>query len=251
MRWLIILLLLGLAGCAQPPKPLWTELPTADELIEKVSFDAGQYLSLDGAAHVDLTAKGKFFSSEQFLLLQRPDRVRADVLTGFGQLVLQLVSDGDQLSVFLNTTVPGRFFSGPASYENIFRFIRVPLKTPDLLELLLYDPPLLAYQDSSVVLMSKGVKLVLENGDNKQELLFDYQLRLIGSYYYRAGDKYLAVDYKNMSIENPFPEVIKIAIPLEETRVTVSFSEVRMNEIIDPTRFQLERPDNALLEHLP
>jgi len=34
-------------------------------------------------------------------LLQKPNRLRADVLTGFGQLILQMTSDGEILSVFL------------------------------------------------------------------------------------------------------------------------------------------------------
>lgn len=251
MRWLSFLLLLVLAGCIQPQKPVWDTMPTAEQLIAQVSVSSGSFLSLDGAASVALTAGDKFFSSEQFLLLQRPDRLRADVLTGFGQLVLQMASDGDRLSVFLNTTVPGKFFYGPASYENMFRFVRVPLATTDLLSLLLYDPPLQEYQASSVTLVADGVQLELVNAAGQQKLLFNNKLQLIGCYYYRAGDEYLSVEYKKISPENLFPQTIKIAMPLEETRIKVTFSELQVNAPIDLAKFYLHRPDNAVFERLP
>ncbi|WP_321392027.1 hypothetical protein [uncultured Desulfuromusa sp.] len=251
MRWLNFLFLIVLAGCMQPQKPVWDEVPTAEQLIGQISVASGSFSSLDGAASVALTTGDKFFSSEQFLLLQRPDRLRADVLTGFGQLVLQMASDGDLLSVFLNTTVPGKFFYGPASYENIFRFVRVPLMTTDLLSLLLYDPPLIDYQDSSVELVAGGIRLVLANDDDRQELLFNGRLQLIGCDYYRLGDEYLSVEYEKFSKESSFPQLIKIAMPLEKTRIKVTFSELQVNERIDLAQFQLHRPDNAIIERLP
>jgi len=251
MRWLSFLLLIGLAGCIHPQQPVWTEVPTAEQLIDKVSAASGRFSSLDAAASVALTAGDKYFSSQQFLLLQKPDRLRADVLTGFGQLVLQMTSDGDLLSVFLNTTVPGRFFRGPASYENIFRFVRVPLATTDLLALLLYDPPLIDYQDSAIELASGVLKLILLNNDNRQELLFDQGLQLVGCHYYRGGEEYLSVDYQKFSKENDFPRIIRIKVPLEQTRVKVTFSELKVNEEIDMAQFHLQKPGNIPLEKLP
>ena len=250
MRWLCFFVLLGLTGCMLQQKPVWTEVPTAEQLLAKLS-SSGRVSSLDGAASVGLTTGEKYFSSQQFLLLQKPDRLRADVLTGFGQLILQMTSDGDHLSVLLNTTVPGRFFRGPASYENIFRFVRVPLAAKDLLTLLLYDPPLIDYQDSKTTMTSGTLKLVLSGKDNRQELLFDHQIQLVGCYYYRDGEKYLAVDYQKFAENTHFPWIIKIAMPLEQTRVKVSFSELKVNGEIDVTQFHLQKPDNILLESLP
>ncbi|MCD6581721.1 MAG: hypothetical protein J7K90_07955 [Desulfuromusa sp.] len=250
MRWLIFFLLVVLTGCIRPSEPVWTEIPTAEQLLIKLTSESDRYSSLDGAASVSLTAGEKYLSSEQFLLLQKPNHLRADVLTGFGQLILQLTSDGEILSVFLHTTIPGRFLRGPASYENFFRFLRVPLMAEDLLTLLLYDPPLIAHQHSRVEASSRTLTLVLSGNDNRQELLFDRQLRLIGCHYFRAGEKYLSVDYQEFSKKNKFPHTIKIAIPLEQTRVRVKFSELKVNGGIDITQFQLEKPANIPLEPL-
>lgn len=251
MRWLILFLLVVLTGCIRPSEPVWTEVPTAEQLLIKLASESNRYVSLDGTASVSLTTGEKYFSSEQFLLLQKPNRLRADVLTGFGQLILQMTSDGEILSVFLNTTVPGRFLRGPASYENIFRFVRIPLAVEDLLPLLLYDPPLIAHQYRRVETASKTLTLILSAGDDRQELLFDRQLQLIGCRYFRDGEKYLSVDYQKFSNENEFPYTIKIAMPLEQTQVKVKFSELKVNESIDITQFQLTKPVNIPMEALP
>ncbi len=251
MRWLLIFLLVLLSGCIRPPEPVWTDIPTAEQLLLKLASESGRYSSLDGAASVSLSTGEKYFSSQQFLLLQKPNHLRADVLTGFGQLVLQLASDGEILSAFLNTTVPGRFLRGPASYENIFRFIRVPLAVEDLLPLLLYDPPLIVHQHSSVDVSSGVLTLTLSSNNNRQELLFDRQLRVLGCRYYSDGAKYLSVDFKNLSGNNMFPHQIVIDMPVERTRVNVQFSELKVNASIDIARFSLKEHANIPIEELP
>lgn len=251
MRWLIFLMLLGLTGCIRPAEPVWTELPSAELLLAKLASAAGRYSSLDGAASVSLTSGDNFFSSQQFLLLQKPNRLRADVLTGFGQLVLQMTSDGDNLSVLLNTTVPGRFLSGPASYENVSRFVRIPLATGDLLSLLLYDPPLIDQHHTKVETSAEVLMLSLVGHNVRQELLFDRQLQLIGCRYFKSGQEYLSVDYQKISVENNFPYLITIAMPLEQTQVKVKFSELKLNQTINVARFHLKKPANIPLEPLP
>lgn len=251
MRWLIFFLLVLLSGCIRPPEPVWTEIPTAEQLLVKLASDSGRYSSLDGSAKVSLNTGEKYFSSQQFLLIQKPNRLRADVLTGFGQLVLQIASDGKVLSAFLNTTVPGRFLRGPASYENIFRFIKVPLAVEDLLPLLLYDPPIIAYQNSSVSVSAEDLTLTLSGGNTRQELLFDRQLRLMGCRYSRDGEKFLSVDYKNLSGIDMFPHQVVIDLPLEQTRVNVQFSDLQINTGIDIARFALKAHANIPIEILP
>jgi outer membrane lipoprotein-sorting protein len=251
MRWLIYLILLGLTGCLGPSKPVWTEVPTAEELLNRLAVDAGQYFSLDGEAHVSLTTKDKYVSSQQFLSLQQPDFLRVDALTGFGQLIIQVASDGETLSVFLHTTVPGRFFRGPASDENISRFTRMPLAVRDFLPLLLYSPPIIAFQESRVEVSSKGLTLILHDGVREQQILFNRQLQLTGCRYYRDGKKSLVVEYSHFSGDNKFPYTIKVMVPQQQARVKLEFSELVLNQDIDKARFSLKKPENLLLEPLP
>lgn len=252
MRWLILALLILLSGCIHRPELVWTEIPTAQELLDSVSGNSSRYTSLDTAASVSLTTGIKYFPSQQFLLLQKPDHLRIDVLNGFGLLLLQLASDGETLSVFLNTTVPGRFFRGPASYKNLYRFIKVPLAVEDLLALLLYGPPLIIHQDSHIEVSTKVLTLTLSGyNSSRQELLFDHQFKLIGCRYFSGGEKYLVVDYQKFSKKDQFPQRIKIMLPVEKIRVKLELSELQVNATIDPARFSLKKHPNLPIEDFP
>ncbi len=251
MRWLIVLLIAGLTGCLQPQKPVWDTVPSTTQLLEQLSATAGRYVSLDGAATVSLTTGERYLSTEQFVLLQRPNRIRIDALTGFGQLIFQLVSDGDVLSAYLNTSVPGRFLQGPASDENVAHFIRVPLALRELLPLLLYDPPLINFQRSRVEVSASGLTLFLQHGSEQQELDFDGQLRLTGSRYLRNGHDYLRVNYRQFSPDTDFPYDIQVSVPQQDATIHLKFSEVQLNSMIDVAKFSLQKPINIPVEPLP
>jgi len=120
-------------------------------------------------------------------VLEEPDRLRTEIMTGFGQLLLQLTSDGEVLSAFSHTTVPGRFFRGSASAKNLALFTRIPLPAIDMVRLQLYDPPLIDFQRSEVQLEDLYVLLRLAKSDLQQELLFDEQLQLNGCRHSSAG----------------------------------------------------------------
>jgi len=247
--WLLLLLLL-LSACARPDRTS-IPLPSADELLHRLSQGADAYHSLDGEAKVTLTVNGKFFSSQQFLLLGKPDRFRTDVLSTFGQLILQLAVDHDGLKVFLNTIVPGTFYQGTASDENLTRFTRLPVRFMDMMRLLLYDPPLTTYQELQVSLHENGAKLEIYGEQGRQQVIFDRQLRPIESRYFQEDALQLSVTYEKFSERDGFPLKIRIEIPQKKASATIRFSQVRSNIQIPDERFVLKQPANALLEQLP
>ena len=248
MSRLFIILVLFVSACARPPQVTWTELPTVEFLLTRLADTTGQVHSLDGTAKVSMTVKGKFFSSQQFLLVEKPDRLRADVLTGFGQLILQLTADGKELSVFMHTTVPSRFLRGPATAENLARFTRVPLATEDMVRLLLYEPPLITYQQAEVVAEENTLLLRLNNQKIRQELLFDRHLRFVGCRYFSQEGIFLEVLYDKFNEEDVFPRKIQLTLAEGDTRVVFKFSALQTNVRIDPERFTLEIPAQIAVE---
>ena len=252
LRCVLILLLFLTASCARPPEPVWTKVPTAADLLQRLDETTGKVASLDTAASVSLTIDGKYLSSQQFLLVEQPNRLRVDVLTGFGQLILQLTSDGEELAVFLNTTVPGRFFRGAASDENLARFTRLPLSASRMVRLLLYSPSLIAYRQSEVSVVDEGkLKLRLIGETREQELLFDQQLHLIGCRYLAHAELFLGVQYLKLDADDQFPRRIQIELPAEKTRLAFNFTELKTNVGIDSALFRLKKPANIPVEVLP
>jgi outer membrane lipoprotein-sorting protein len=247
---IFLLLLLLLTACGRPPQPVWTDLPTAAQLLERWQDAQGRYRSLDAEVRVVLTTGGKSLSSQQFLLLERPDRVRVDVVSGFGQPLLQLTSDGEQLAVFLNTSAPGRFFRGPATDENVARFTRLPLATRSLIQLLLYDPPLIEAPLATIRTQEDKLLLSLENADRRQELWFDQQLRLVACHYLAGEEPLLAVQYQQFA-DDGFPRRMALDLVREVTRVTLQFADLRTNLAIAPAKFVLQQPSRLEVEPLP
>lgn len=250
-RFYFLLILLLLAACARPEQPVLTDVPAVETLLQQLAATTGQVDSLDSTAAVKLTVKGKRFSSQQFLLLEKPDRLRADVMTGFGKLLLQLASDGEELSVFVNTTSPGRFYRGPATTANVTRFTRIPLATKDMVRLLLYDPPLIGYQQGEVLVEDGNFLLRLKNPDLQQELLFNQQLQLVGCRYFSAGHLFLDVLYQRFDPELLFPRTIRIDLVVEQTEAVIKLSESLINIEIPTERFRLQQPEAIPVENLP
>jgi outer membrane lipoprotein-sorting protein len=244
-RWLLLLLLLG--GCARLEVPATPAVPAAEVLLERLHVIAAAYDSLDCVAQVSLKHEGHYYPNRQFILLEKPDRIRTDVLTGFGQLMLQLASDGTELSVLLNS--PPRYLIGPASFANLSRFVRIPLQAQDLISLLLYSPPLIAYSATSVATVGDELILTLEGDMQVQEIRFDAGLRPLKVAYRQGGELLLEVDYGRFN-EVAFPQQIIIEVPQEQLRAKLSLSELKLNPAIAATKFSVKKPDNIPLEVL-
>lgn len=251
MRWLLIALLLLLSACARPPEPLWTDVPTAEELVSILYARAGTNSRLDAAVSVSITTEGRHFSTQQFILAEQPDRVRVDALTGFGQLVMQLASDGDVLSVLLNTTSPPRFYRGSATQENFSRFVRLPLPPQLLVSMLLYDPPMLDYQQAQVRKRGEQLELLLVNGTSTQTFFFDGQLQLTGSEYAQHHETLLTVDYSRFAVDDGFPRRIALNLPLDDVQFAMRINELTLNGTIPAERFLLQAPEGIAVEQMP
>ena len=250
MREIVLLFLLLVSACARPDRvPL--PLPSEGELLQRLSLVSNAYHSLDGEAKIGVTVDGKYVSSQQFLLLEKPNRFRTDVLSTFGQLILQLAVNRDDLNVFLNTTVPGTFYQGIASDENLMRFTRLPVQFEELVRLLLYDLPQISAQKTQAGLHELGAQLELFGDERRQVIVFDRALRPIESRYYQQGVLWLRVVYDKFSDRDGYPQKILIELPEQKTSAAIRFSHIRTNTTIPAERFVIHPPTNALVENLP
>ncbi|MFO7766333.1 MAG: DUF4292 domain-containing protein [Pelovirga sp.] len=248
---LLLLLALFVTACARPPEPLWTDIPAPEVLLERLSARSGKITSLDLAASVSVTTAGKHVSSQQFILAEHPDLLRVDALSGFGQLVMQLATDGDFLSVFLNTTSPPKFFHGRATKENFSRFVRLPLPPELLVAVILYDPPVLGYQQSRVSSSGEQLELNLSDGFFSQTFYFDGQLQLVGTDYIEDGNVLFSVEYSRFSTTDDFPRRIEVRMPTEDAVLAMRISDLVLNAAIPVTKFSLQAPDGIDVEPIP
>jgi hypothetical protein len=131
------------AGCVHrpalrpPPEPL-----TAGQVLARVKAADSAVLGVRGEARLKARTPQGRGAVTLYVAAQRPGLLRLESLDFFGRPQAVLVSDGQRFG--LHQVSEGRFYRGPASPENLSRFLPVVLPAEELLGLLLGEAPVLA-----------------------------------------------------------------------------------------------------------
>lgn len=241
----LLVLLFLVAGCTGPVGPL-PPAPAGAALQEKLRQNGQRWQQLDAIANVGLTQADKFSSTQQFILAERPQRLRVDVLSLFGQLALQLSVDQDHLQILDKTSLPPRAYAGPLDDALLARITRLPLTLSQLIHLLLYDPPFLTNEPVGVEQTADRYLLRLADGQREQIFSFDPQLHLRRGEYLHGGQSLLQIDYDDIGSADGFPRTIRVQMPVEQLRLTLSLSDLRLNQPVPAKRFRLTLPQGAV-----
>ncbi len=257
LRGLCLLLLLQLIGCvAQPPRPdLDTPAPPdqlTGELLQRVQQQSTAYRALEGLAKVRVSSQGQSYNATQVVLVEQPDRLRAETLSPFGTALLVLATDGQQMTAL----IPGEgvFYQGAASPANLQRFTRLPLLLEDLIGLLLYQVPLLEAREHKLTRDGEGNLLLLLSGRDgvRQELTFNGSHRLTSAAFLQQQELQMRVSYRDFSSEGSgYPTKVLLEMPVVQTEASLEFTEVRLNGSIPATRFRQTPPAGVEARPLP
>lgn len=254
MRLILALLPLLLAACAVRPvaPPPVTPPASAALLLERLADSATAFASLEGVAKVRINTEARTQSVTEVLFAEKPDRLRLETLSPFGQPLLVMATDGRQIDVLIPGE--GKLYSDEVSLAHLQRLTRLPLQLTDLVHLLLYQVPVIGHERQSVAPAAEGETLLTlyATEGRRQELRFDRLLRLIAAAYYRDDELLLQVDYDRFTGESrPFPMTASLAMPAANTAATVAFSEVRTNVAIPAERFRLTPPRGVTVLPFP
>jgi len=244
-----VFLWLPLACVPGKPTPSEQWFPATPEitrqLFETLQGTKGKFHSLRGLAKVHVLWQGKDVTATQAMLVEKPDRFRAETLNpfGFGSPLLLMATDGEEMAVL----VPGDglLFRGEATSHNLWRFTKVPLSLQDLVCLMLYDVPIISYQKRIAMVNAEGeYRLILQGVQNRrQELQFNGRMQLVEVAYFLNNDLALQVKYDNFSAAAvPFPQSALMKMPLQKAEASLTFSEVATNVTATLDNFQLSTP---------
>ena len=104
------------------------------------------------------------------MFLERPDRVRFDVMTQFGAAAI-LTSDGDRFPA--HRSRENRYLEGPTCPTNIGRLLGVELEGSEVARFLMGDTPRLPDAEAELVCEGEGYRVTLTAADGRrQELVF-------------------------------------------------------------------------------
>jgi outer membrane lipoprotein-sorting protein len=248
------LLLLLLAACApRPPVPAVVAPPVSEEiLLENLAQNARAFHSLQGVAKVRVAAGGKSMAGTQVLFVEKPDRFRAETLSPFGQPLLLMATNGQEMDVMVPSE--GRFYRGEASPSNVQRFTRLPLRLTDLVHLLLYQVPVIGHGERTLEAGEDGGFLLTLSGEGgrRQKLRFNTALRLVETIYVRNDVLQLRVSYDQFQGDlHSFPRAVFLEMPPLNAEGSLVFSEVRTNVVIPEDRFSLSPGPGMEIQPIP
>jgi outer membrane lipoprotein-sorting protein len=136
----LLLLLLAATGCKTVPAcPVQARTDAAKALDDHTSRQAG-WQSIKAEARVTQWARNGRIRGTVLMFLQRPDRVRFDVMTQVGPAAV-LTSDGESFQ--LSDLREGAFLHGPTCPENIARLLGISVDAENVLRLLTGDTPMI------------------------------------------------------------------------------------------------------------
>lgn len=223
----------------------------ADSLMQEWSASAARVTSLQGLAQVRVQAPLNSLHGSQVILAEKPDRLRAETLSPFGAPLLLLAADGGKLGVLL--PAQNVYYTGAATPANLDLFVHMPLRLPDLVEILLYQPPLLdAWKEEAFTLQEGGWLLVRHGTLRRQELVFNPGRQLVEVSFFEQNDLVLKVNYGQFPVEgNRFPHLFRLELPASRATVTLEFADLQTNGTLRAGIFQLTPPPGARVVYLP
>jgi len=241
-----------LSGCATLPAQR-PEAPAAVEIGRNLldEWEQGAHpQTLQGVAKVRVTTPERSFSGTQVILAAGPDQLRAEILSPFGTPLLVMTGSGSELAVL----VPGEnlFYFGRATAENLQRFTRLSLRLADLVNILLFQPPRIAYQSIETFHRPEGGwQVVLASGPRRQELHFDGEHRLIEARYLYLDELQLRLAYGDFAPgARGLPHRIDLGLPLEQTEASLIFKDLEIDRQFAPGAFTLSPPAGATVRLL-
>jgi outer membrane biogenesis lipoprotein LolB len=239
------LVALLLAACARraPPPDL---SPDPAALLAEVERTQGRVERLRGEARVKVESPGGSGTVTQFVLAERPDRLRLDALDFFGNPAAVLVADGGRFSLL--DLRAGVFYRGAATPENVARLVPLPIPVEELVLLLCGAVPL-AGRPAAVEPGDGVLRLRLEGPDRLQWIDVGAGAAVHASAVTGAagrpaprGTYDVAFDRFRDQAGRPFPGEVRLSAPDAGVRLRLTWKEIEANGVLPDAGFALAPP---------
>lgn len=245
--WSALALAVVLCGC---PKRIdfgdRGELRDPKELLELVSQAESQVYSVDGEAKIRVDSPQSKGVVTLFVAVTHPTLIHLESLNFFGKPTAVLVSDGERFGLF--QAEEGKYYRGPASPQNISRFLPVVLSPAELVALMLGRAPRIPADGLTLSIdeEARAYKVVLTKAPVTQTLWVDpARLRVLRSEIRGVNAYDLAFDKIEKVDSATYPRRVVMTAPAASATLELSYRDVKVNGRPDLTLFELEPPANV------
>jgi outer membrane lipoprotein-sorting protein len=232
-------------GClAHRPAPVMppAQLPTARQLLDTVKRRRLRLTTLRTLAKLRYRSPSANESARNVLAVERPDRLRVEVLSVLGS-VLVMTSDGGLLTAYLprEATV----YRGTASAGNLARYLPGTVSVPAIIDHVLATPPLLERAQEAVDWDGNLIRLTQSDGARRWVAGFR-DIDTPASY--RELDRYgrttIDAQYDDIDSNGPIPIARRITVRFPETdeSLEITMRDPEVNPRLSDRLFSLDVP---------
>lgn len=245
----LALVVIGLSGCPRLlPLDYGTDGPAADgpALIKRIEFADAQVIAVQGDAKLFVDTEQGKGSVSLFVAVLHPAQLHIEQLDFFGRPEGVLVSDGERFGLYDGRQ--RKFFRGPATAQNLGRFVPIALPPRELASLLLGRVPRVPPISSTLTVdeARRVYGLTITRGQVTQHL--DVQPgthRVLRSRV--DGLKTYEIDADEVTAYGSASLAKKLVLnaPSAKTRVELTWKDIVVNETPAVTLFELEPPEGV------
>jgi hypothetical protein len=242
--------LLALAGCRTVPRPELPPLPPDDPrpaaLLERAAALAAGRSALRASARVSMSGRRGEAFTRQLVLLERPARLRLEVLGVLGQRVVVLATDGSHYDLY-RAERPA-IESGEVHPGILYEVAGIAVTPEEAVRLALGSPfapgDAAPAPDGTAALPDGAVRVALRarEGDLRRTLEFAPTGELRRFYVHDpAGARLLDVRYADFREVggSPFAHAIEVELPLDRSRAAIQLRDVELNPALSDDWFRL------------
>jgi outer membrane lipoprotein-sorting protein len=217
-----------------------------EKLFQLVTKAQENLVTLQGDAKLHVSSPQGSGTLSMFLAISRPGLMHMETFDFFNRPVAALVSDGQRFGLY--QTEGNVFYQGPASPENVSRFLPVVLPSEELVAVMLGQVPFIPAQRKTLELDSKEGVYVLKlfQGKVTQTLQIHPRFHRVVRSEIRGIPAYdLAFDDLKEQGSVVFPKEVKLLAEVAQTELRLRYSDVTLNGPPDLTLFELAPPEGA------
>jgi len=242
-----IFLVLVCSGCPKriefgPEGPI----EDAERLYQLVKESQGNVVSLQGDAKLRVESPQGSGTLSLFVALSRPGLLHFETFDFFNRPVASLTANQERFGLY--QTEGNTWYEGPASPQNISRFLPVVLPSEELVAVMLGQTPLIPAERMTLALdRDEGVYvLTLHRGQVSQKLQVHTKYHRVVRSEVRGVPAYdLAFESFEQRESFVFPKRISLRVPQAKTQLEVRYTDVALNAAPDLTLFELTPPEGA------
>jgi hypothetical protein len=247
-RAALCLLPLLLAGCrtlVPDALPLPADDPRAGALVGRLAASADERRALRGRTRVSIDGQRGGAFSRQLLAVERPARLRLEVLGMLGQRVAVLATDGASYDLF-RAESPG-VETGDVHDEILWEVAGLPLTPAEAVRLALGAPlaPSARVDHASELAEQGGIRVELAGPPDASRVTLEFEVGgRLSRYLVRApeGDAVLDAHYDDYREVDgmAFAHRIEVEFPFADTRAEIVFQWVELNPELPAELFRLQ-----------